>query len=115
MLLEWSMVVIYLFPPHHMLAWDTATERDFSHKMDFSYVCDFNLHFTYALTGWEGSASDVHVYRDVIASDLWIPAGKYLLADVGFPLCSKLLVPFHGVQYHLAEWAQSLKWYGCIL
>ena len=61
------------------------------------FIYDFDLHFTYVLTDWEGSASDACVYRDVIALDLQIPTGKYLLADAGFPLCSKLLVPFCGV------------------
>ena len=79
------------------------------------FVCDFDLCFTYALTGWEGSASDARIYGDAVSSDLHIPAGKYLLADAGFPLCSKLLVPFRGVRYHLAEWGRGLKWYDCIL
>ena len=56
------------------------------------------------LTGWEGSASDAHVYSDVIGMDLPIPTGKYLLADAGFPQEPGLLVPYHSVWYHLAEW-----------
>lgn len=61
------------------------------------FACDFDLRFTYTLTGWEGSASDARIYGNAIGSDLRIPVGKYLLADAGFPLCSKLLVPFRGV------------------
>jgi len=60
-------------------------------------VCDFNLKFTYSLTGWEGSAADAHVYDDAISSDLRIPPGKYLLADAGYPLRMQLLVPYQGV------------------
>ena len=71
------------------------------------FACDFNLNFTYALTGWEGSASDARVYGDAIGTDLPIPAGKYLLADAGFPQELGLLVPYRGVRYHLAEWGRS--------
>jgi hypothetical protein len=59
------------------------------------------------LTGWEGSATDVRVYDDAITSDLHIPEEKYLLADAGYPLRRQLLVPYHGVQYHLAEWGRA--------
>ena len=71
------------------------------------FACNFNLNFTYALTGWEGSASDACVYGDVIGMDLPIPARKYLLADAGFPQELGLLVSYHGVQYHLTKWGQS--------
>ena len=61
------------------------------------FCCLFNLLFTYALTGWEGSAADARVYANAIQSDLRIPDGWYLLADAGFPHCNELLVPYHGV------------------
>jgi hypothetical protein len=50
------------------------------------------MEFVYALTGWEGSASDAHVYEDALSKSLDIPEGKYYLADAGFPLCNELLV-----------------------
>jgi hypothetical protein len=54
------------------------------------------------LTGWEGSATDAHVYDDAITSDLHIPEEKYLLADAGYPLRRQLLVPYRGVlQTHI--------------
>jgi len=28
------------------------------------FACDFELKFTYVLTGWEGSATDARVYED---------------------------------------------------
>ena len=65
------------------------------------------MRFTYTLTGWEGSATDARVYDDAITSDLHIPKGKYLLADAGYPLRHELLVPYRGVQYHLAEWGRA--------
>lgn len=71
------------------------------------FICDFNLKFTYTLTGWEGSATDARVYDDAISTDLQIPPGKYLLADAGYPLRPQLLVPYRGVRYHLAEWSRA--------
>ena len=39
--------------------------------------------------------------------DLRIPQGKFYLADAGFGVCDSLLVPYRGVQYHLAEWGRA--------
>jgi len=74
-------------------------------------ICDFDLKFTYMLTGWEGSATDARVYDNAISTDLSIPAGKYLLADAGYPLRPQLLVPYRSIQYHLAEWGRANVWY----
>ena len=74
------------------------------------FACSFDLIFTYALTGWEGSAANAWVYHDAVNTDLVIPEGWYYLADAGFPHCDHLLVPFWGVRYHLAEWGQSTTW-----
>jgi hypothetical protein len=57
--------------------------------------------FTFALTGWEGSASDACLWAN--AHWLHIPDECFLLADAGFPHCKELLVPYQGVYYHLAE------------
>jgi hypothetical protein len=70
------------------------------------FCCDFEMQFVYSLTGWEGSATDARVYEDARSYDLQIPAGKYYLADAGFPLCPQLLVPYRNVRYHLAEWGR---------
>jgi len=75
------------------------------------FICNFDLKFTYTLTGWEGSATDAWVYDNAISTDLSIPAGKYLLADAGYPLRPQLLVPYRSVRYHLAEWGQANVWY----
>lgn len=74
------------------------------------FVCSFDFLFSYALTGWEGSAADARVYEDAIGSDLVVPDGWYLLADAGFPHCRELLVPYHGVRYHLSEWGRANSW-----
>ena len=82
-----------------------------NHKGFFSQnclvPCDFDLHFTYVLSGWEGSMADALVFHDAWMSDLAIPSGKYYLTDVGFPLCHKLLVPYRRQRYHLAEWGRA--------
>ena len=64
------------------------------------FICKFSLWFLYAVTGWKESATDACIYEDACAHDLNIPAGKYYLADAGFPHCPELLVPYWGVQYH---------------
>jgi hypothetical protein len=70
-------------------------------------ACQFNLLFCYILSGWEGSAADGWIFDDARRNDFPIPPGKFYLGDAGFPLCSGLLVPYRGVQYHLKEWEQS--------
>lgn len=74
-------------------------------------VCDFNLLFTYILSGWEGSAADSAVFEHARERDLAIPSGRYLLADAGFPSCDVLMTPYRGVRYHLREWAQGNQRY----
>lgn len=76
------------------------------------FVCDFTMKFCYALTGWEGSATDARVYEDACQKGLNVPVGKYFLADAGFPLSLELLIPFRNVRYHLAEWGSvRLRYY----
>jgi hypothetical protein len=70
-------------------------------------ICDFDLMFKYIFSGWNGSASDSTMYQDARQSDLTIPAGKYYLADAGFPICEGLLIPYRGVRYHLQEWGRT--------
>jgi hypothetical protein len=65
------------------------------------------MQFLYSLTELEGSVTDARVYEDARNYDLQIPAGKYYLADAGFPLCPQLLVPYRNVRYHLAEWGHA--------
>jgi hypothetical protein len=71
------------------------------------FACSFDLKFVYSFTGWEGSATDARVYEDALTKDLHIPDGKYYLADAGFPTCKKLLIPYRGSRYHLAEWGRA--------
>ena len=71
------------------------------------FACNFLLLFIYALTGWEGSATDARIWEDAVEHDLIIPVGKYFLTNAGFPLCDQLLIPYRGVHYHLAEWGRA--------
>ncbi|KIK13049.1 hypothetical protein PISMIDRAFT_18263 [Pisolithus microcarpus 441] len=94
----------------HIACNPAADERDASrNRKGFTsqnclVCCDFDLFFTYVLSGWEGSMADASIYHDARLNDLKIPDGKYYLADTGFPSCPQLLVPHRGQRYHLAEW-----------
>jgi hypothetical protein len=67
------------------------------------FGCSFDFRFVYALTGWEGSASDARIYEAAHLADLKIPKGKYFLADAGYPSTPGLLVPYRNVRSRLAE------------
>ena len=71
------------------------------------FICDFDLLFTYAVTGWDGSMADATMWYNAHTNNLYIPEGKYLLADAGFGGSDVLLVPYCGVRYHLKEWRQT--------
>jgi hypothetical protein len=62
------------------------------------------MHFTYILSGFQGSAADARVYHVARLSDFTIPPGKMYLANAGFAACDELLVHYQGIHYHLAEW-----------
>jgi hypothetical protein len=67
-------------------------------------TCSFNLHFTYILSSWEGSAHDVTLFNDAHLTDFYILNRKYYLADAGFASSKTLLVPYQNVWYHLSKW-----------
>lgn len=71
------------------------------------FACSFELLFTFAFTGWEGSAADARVWADALLTGFTVPQGFYYLADAGFPHCEQLLVPYCNVQYHLQEWGAA--------
>ena len=86
----------------------TKTTKATSPKI--ASVYSFGLQFLYALTGWEGSATDAYLWDDAIRNDFVVPEGKYYLADAGFGTCDQLFLPYHGVCYHLAEWGHANVW-----
>jgi hypothetical protein len=69
--------------------------------------CDFHHNFTYLSTGWEGSVSDSTMFFDSRITNLRLQSGKFYLANAGFPVADALLIPYRGVQYHLAEWGHA--------
>ena len=70
-------------------------------------ACNFQMSFVHIQSGWEGSVADSQMFHDAHFTDFCIPVGKYYLTDAGFPACDALLVPYHGVWYHLAEWGHA--------
>ncbi|XP_073034320.1 uncharacterized protein [Primulina eburnea] len=69
-------------------------------------VCDRNMNFIYALTGWEGSAADARVLRDALNRDdsLRVPRGSYYLCDNGYANVEGFLTPYRRVRYHRDAW-----------
>jgi hypothetical protein len=66
-------------------------------------VCNFDMTFSYILSGWEGSAHDGRVLKDALSKDLFIPEGRFYLGDAGYGLSYQVLTPYRRVRYHLRE------------
>ena len=65
---------------------------------------EFNMYFTYILSGWEGSIHDDRVLGDAInRKSFTIPKKKYYLGDAGYSNSDSLLVPYKKVCYYLNE------------
>jgi hypothetical protein len=74
---------IHAFPP-------SATRHLYYNRKGFVsqnclFACNFDLEFIFALTGWEGSATDAWLWDVAHHDGLDLPPGKYLLVDLGFP------------------------------
>ncbi|KAF7826506.1 protein ALP1-like [Senna tora] len=74
-------------------------------------VCSQDGHFIYVLTGWEGSAADRRVQRDVVnrPNGLKVPHGCYYLVDAGYTNDEGFLAPYRGQRYHLNDWRDSRR------
>jgi hypothetical protein len=71
-------------------------------------VCSFDMKFTNALVGWEGSTSDSTLWVQAFrCGAIQIPEGKYVLGDAGFPNCDLCLTPYRSIRYHLKEWEKA--------
>jgi hypothetical protein len=67
-------------------------------------ACNFELQFTYVLSGWEGSAHDGTVLRDAAFNHGFkTPTGRYWLGDAGYSNSNTVLVPYRSTRYHLKE------------
>ena len=75
------------------------------------FACNFNFFFTYSPCGWDSSVADGVLWRDALTNDIQVPLNRYLLGDAGFPSSDELLVPYHGVCYHLREWCEGASVY----
>ena len=62
------------------------------------------MRIVYVLSGWEGSASDSHIFKDARSLDFRVPMGRYYLGDTGYANSDAVLIPYRNVQYHIKEW-----------
>ncbi|TYK08067.1 retrotransposon protein [Cucumis melo var. makuwa] len=69
-------------------------------------LCSQNGEFIFVMPGWEGSASDSRVLRDVVSRPigLKVPKGYYYLCDASYLNVEGFLAPYRGQRYHLIEW-----------
>uniref|UniRef100_A0A8I6XIQ3 DDE Tnp4 domain-containing protein n=1 Tax=Hordeum vulgare subsp. vulgare TaxID=112509 RepID=A0A8I6XIQ3_HORVV len=70
-------------------------------------VCDFDLNFTFISCGWEGSTTDARVLPSAFNNGFQVPPGKFYLVDGGYANTPYFLAPYHGVRYHLKEFARG--------
>lgn len=91
---------VHVSPDHH----PRYQNRKGQISQNVLAVCNLEMNFLYVLAGWEGSACNGQVFQSAHEPDFTIPAGHYDLADTGYAGSDTLLVPYHGVQYHLKEW-----------
>ncbi|KAG8367502.1 hypothetical protein BUALT_Bualt16G0078600 [Buddleja alternifolia] len=71
-------------------------------------ACDFDLKFTFVLSGWEGSANDSRIFLDALRTPEynfpWPPPGKYYFVDSGYTNFPGFLAPYRNERYHIPEW-----------
>ncbi|XP_039122160.1 putative nuclease HARBI1 [Dioscorea cayenensis subsp. rotundata] len=74
-------------------------------------TCDFNMCFTYALIGWEGSAHDTRILLDVLRNPFMKfpqpPEGKYYLVNSGYSTMKGFLGPYKSARYHIPQFKMS--------
>ncbi|XP_028111582.1 uncharacterized protein LOC114309905 [Camellia sinensis] len=70
-------------------------------------ACDFDMCFTFCLSGWEGSAHNTRIFLDTIRNPSYNfpkPQGdEFYLVDTGYPNMKGYLAPYKGERYHLAQ------------
>ncbi|XP_073137557.1 uncharacterized protein [Henckelia pumila] len=65
------------------------------------------MNFIYALTGWEGSATDARVLRNALTREddsFKVQVGCYYLCDNGYANVEGFLTPYRRVRYHRDAW-----------
>ncbi|KAH7849434.1 hypothetical protein Vadar_017849 [Vaccinium darrowii] len=89
-------------PPSH------ETARYWSRKGGTTFnviaVCDFNLCFTFAASGYEGIMHDYNIFKHETTKTgnrfPHPPEGKYYLVDAGYPNAKGYMAPYKGYMYH---------------
>ncbi|WVZ80808.1 hypothetical protein U9M48_028259, partial [Paspalum notatum var. saurae] len=76
-------------------------------------VCDFDMRFTFVVTGWPGSAHDAHILDSLVKYKDYFPhppeVGKYYLVDSRYPKRKGYPAPYKGQRYHISEFQCSGK------
>ncbi|CAN6544943.1 unnamed protein product [Malus baccata var. baccata] len=76
-------------------------------------ACNFDMQFTFACAGWEGTAYDTRVFlsvlRDPNLNFFKPPNGKYYLVDAGYPQMRGYLGPYEGERYHLPDFRRGAE------
>ncbi|KAH9103801.1 hypothetical protein LEN26_002637 [Aphanomyces euteiches] len=75
--------------------------------MNVLAACDFDLMFTFVMTGWEGTAGDGKLYEAALQKGFPLPENGFDLMDAGFALTKSCLTPFRGTRYHLKEFGKG--------
>ncbi|KAL0333002.1 UNVERIFIED_CONTAM: hypothetical protein Scaly_2201700 [Sesamum calycinum] len=69
------------------------------------------MQFIYVFAGWEGSAANNRVLRDIVhrPDGLRVLAGNYYLCNNGYENAKGFLTLYRGVRYHLREWDRGYR------
>uniref|UniRef100_A0A0E0E4R4 DDE Tnp4 domain-containing protein n=1 Tax=Oryza meridionalis TaxID=40149 RepID=A0A0E0E4R4_9ORYZ len=74
-------------------------------------VCDFDMRFTFVLSGWPGSVHDMRVFKDAMTTQVHKfphpPPGKYYVVDAGYPNRPGYLSPYRCTRYHVEQWKKG--------
>ncbi|KAK2652888.1 hypothetical protein Ddye_012744, partial [Dipteronia dyeriana] len=74
-------------------------------------ICNFDMQFTFACVGWEGSAHNSRVFlsalRDPQSNFPKPPNGKYYLVDAGYPQMKGFLGPYKRERYHIPHFRRG--------
>ncbi|GJW27733.1 putative nuclease HARBI1 isoform X1, partial [Tanacetum coccineum] len=76
-------------------------------------ACDFNMCFTFAWAGWEGTAHDTRIFYEALRRpevNFPRPTGdKYYVVDAGYPNTKGYLAPYKGndIRYHIPDFRRG--------
>ncbi|XP_071939946.1 uncharacterized protein [Coffea arabica] len=92
----------------HVSAWCRAEDRECYRNrhgglsQNILAVCDHNMRFTYVRVGWEGSAHDSRILKDVLLDPNCAfprpPEGKYYAVDAAYTNMPGFMAPFRGAR-----------------